>query len=172
MQKKSDKGTIALALGFALASFLVLPAIWPFLKLTYFAPFLVVVLYKRPLKEVLWFALGCGLFIDLFSDEPRLGILSLSYVAGIFILSKQKQHFYQDHWSTVPALTIIFVEIVTIFHLAMRGLFGAKLQLTFEWAITDLMVMPMFDAVYAFILFTWPGLFMPTPKKREYFLRK
>lgn len=172
MQKKSDKATLALAFGFALASFLVLPVVWPFLRLTYFAPFLVVVLYKRPLKEVLWFAFGCGLFMDLFSDEPRLGILALSYVAASFILFKQKQHFYQDHWTTVPALTLIFVEITTVFHLAMRGLFGAKLHLTWEWAITDLLIMPMLDAIYAFILFTWPALFMPKSKKREYFLRK
>lgn len=172
MRKKADTSRLALAFGFALFAFLVLPYFFPTLRLSFFVPFLILTFYKCSFGRALWLSLGCGLFLDLFSDEAHLGIHALSYVLATTLLYGQKKHFFEDHITTLPTLTFLFVEFSTLTHLTLRAFFGGALHLSLEWAFTDLLIYPAVDALYAFALFAWHPLFVPKQTRREYFFKR
>ncbi|NGX58738.1 MAG: hypothetical protein K940chlam3_01646 [Chlamydiae bacterium] len=155
---------------FALVPILFLTPWFPQWKLTYFAPFLVITFYKKPLETCLWLGLISGLIMDLLSSQHHLGIHALNYCLTISLLYSQKQYFFEDSLSTIPIMTFFFAVISTILQVPLYALFEKGIPLSQDWIIKDLLVMPLIDALYGFIWFTLPAIFLPRNPKREYFL--
>ena len=143
---------ISFGIGIALALFF---PVWP---LTFLAPPIVIALYKRPIQTTLWMAMGSGFLMDLLGGHH----LSFSYTLATLILYTQKHHFFEDQKITLPAMTFFFATLVTLFELPLYAP-----PISFRWILTDLIFMPLFDALYAYTLFNY---FVPKRKEREYFL--
>jgi len=159
-----DKRDLGLFFGAALA----LTLFGPNLRLFYFAPFVVTLLYQKPLTGALWPALGCGLILDLLASGERFGINATLYALSAAALFPLRRHFFADSLSTLPLMTFFFSLLVTTGHLLLTK----KLPLTFNWFLSDMLLMPLADAAYAFCCFTLPWLLLgKRPRKgKEYFL--
>jgi hypothetical protein len=148
---------IWIAFLFAAVPALVLPVFLPSLRLLFFAPFLVLIYYKRPLSHCLWIAFGCGLFMDLLAPFPRLGILALNYCLTSLIVYRSKAHFFEDGLTSLPVMTFLFAEVSTLIQIILLKVFATAPTLSLYWVGTDLIVMPLADALYAWIWFAFPA---------------
>lgn len=133
-----------------------LPALLPQARLYFFAPYLIILLYKRPFIKCLWGALFCGLIVDLLSSYQHLGIHSLNYVLSILLIYKQRRHFFADSPTTLPIMVYLFSALSTAIQLPLLYIFEHKLPITVDWVRTDLLFMPVLDAVIAFSLYILP----------------
>lgn len=144
----------------ALIGAIVGPIVCPRFLLTYFAPFLVLLYYRRPLSNCLWSSLGCGLLIDLVSTHDRLGIHALAYCLATALLYRQKQHFFQDSLSTLPLMTLFFSFFSSLFSVVLINSVSQGFPLTGQWLAIDMLLMPVVDAIYAAVGFTLPAYFL------------
>jgi rod shape-determining protein MreD len=142
----------------ALIPALLAPAIFPSLKLTFFAPFLVLVYYKKSYLSSMWIALFCGLIMDIFSSQARFGLYAVNYCVTTWFLFRQKRHFFEDSVSTLPIMTYFFAVISSLVQVLLLSIFVKSMHLTLVWVGTDLIMMPILDAIYAFVWFTLPRI--------------
>ncbi len=152
-----DKKFIFLAFFFACVPLIVCPVIFPQARLTFFAPFLALMLYKRPLLHCLWYALGCGFIMDLLATEGRLGVYAMTYAVTTWVLFQQKRHFFEDRITTLPMMTLLFSILSTLFLMTTLKGMGYPLKLSLHWIVSDLVVMPLADAVYGLVWFALPA---------------
>ncbi len=149
-----------LLLPFFLASSVALfgTAFAPHLKLLAFAPFLAILYNRLTFLPCLWIASLCGLLLDLLSSEFRFGIQALNFGLTSVLLYQQKRHFVEDKPLALSLFTLLISVISTIVHLVLISLFDRPLPLSIKLFATDLMIMPLADAVYAFVWFSCPIL--------------
>ncbi len=161
-------------LAISLICFFILPAFLPLPHLTFFAPFLVIVYYKRSLLVSLWWSFFCGLLVDLLAASTPIGFYALTYCLTTALLYAQRRHFFADNLSTLPLLTFFFAILSTLFHLILMYVFEQPIKITPLWLMTDLILMPAGDAFYALVVFLLPSLlFGKAPRKgKDYFLQK
>lgn len=159
----------SLFLPFLLAIFclFVIPLFFPSWHLTFLAPPLIIVFYQRPLLQTLWYGIFAGIFVDLLGGE-KLGFHAASYLLTLLAISPMKTIFFPDRLSTLPFLTACFSTLSTAINFLLLKFLSQGFPFQLSWAFTDLILMPLFDGLYAFFLFTLPG-FLPRWPKREYF---
>lgn len=116
----------------------------------------------------LWLALACGLIIDLLAAQTRLGLYSLNYCAVTWILFNQKKHFFEDSFSTFPIMTFLFSVISTLFHALLLYISSHSIEFSWGWIKSDLIFMPLTDALYAALAFTIPYHLLP----KKYFRKR
>ncbi len=151
---------------------LFIPALCPFIRLTFFAPFLIILYYQRPFLACLWFSFLCGALLDLLSSHQRLGVFAVSYCLTTAILFGQRRNFFADSITTMPIMTYFFCFLSTLSQAVLIYIFDRGLTLSWGWTLADLLLMPLFDAGYAFGVFILPSLLFGKPQRRgkEYFL--
>lgn len=135
---------------------LFLPIFFPSIRLTYFAPYLVIVCYRHSLLVSLWHALLCGVVFDTISSTYFFGMTSLQYCLTLTILYGQTRHFFEDKISTLPLMSALFAFISTLFQGALFNFFGQGELFSWKWLGTDLLIMPFLDACYAYLVFSLP----------------
>ena len=150
------------------------PLLAPSMRLQFFSAFLVIAFYKKTLVKCLWFALICGLIIDLLSTQPRLGIYALGYSLTTILLYSQRRHFFADSLSTLPLMCVFFSILSTVFMIFLNYFMEFNMTLSWGWILTDLLIMPFADGLFAFICFILPPLLLgKRPKRgRDYFLTR
>ncbi|MGC2595664.1 MAG: mreD [Rhabdochlamydiaceae bacterium] len=151
----------SLALIFAICGTVFLPH----LRLFAFAPFLALLYNKTTFTKSLWLASICGLAIDLLCSEFRLGIHALNYCLTTLLLYKQKRHFVEDKQLALCLFTAIISGVSTLLQFFLIALFDHALPLSGKMFITELTIMPLADAVYAFLWFTCPMMLYAHIKK-------
>lgn len=173
MQITLDSKRLDLAFLFCLLLTLVIPSLFPFLRLSFFAPFLIISIYRKNLSTSLWMGLLCGLIMDLLSSHPRLGIHALNFCITLLVLYPQKRNFFADSLTTLPIMTFLFASFSTLIMVFL--VYGLEMNgvLSWHWVITDLLIMPAADAVYAFCCFILPGLIFGKPRRsgKDYFFQ-
>lgn len=154
------------ALAFLIFPFVLFPA-----RLFYFAPFLVISYYQSGYAASIWTSLFCGLVVDLFSDLP-FGINALAYCLSTFVLYRRKRNFFPDSAMTLSIVTFLFAVITTVSLWMILYLLGGKEGVTLKSLFSDFIVMPFYDALYAFVCFTLPIMILGKPHRRgsDYFL--
>lgn len=150
---------------------MLLPLFFPFLHLLYFAPFLIVCFYRCSLIGCLWWALVCGLIVDLFSSESRLGIYAINYCLTTFYLYRYRFLFFEDGFSMLPVMSFGFTCLSTFIQTGIFYLIGKPFMLSGEWLINDLIVIPLQVAIYAILAFSFPT-WMLIRMKRRYLLSR
>lgn len=170
MMKREWIHTI-LAFGLALTLMLVMPAFIG-MRLTFFAPFLIIQYYKRPLVGSVWFSMVCGVIMDLMASQQWFGMWALNYSLTTLILYRLRHRFFSDSVSTVPLMTAFFGIFSTCIQFFLLLVFERGVTLDLHGFVTDLFLMPVLDGVYAYVFFIAPGIFMPRLKKREYFMER
>ena len=172
MQVALDDKRLDTAFIFCLLMTLFAPSLFPYAKLSFFAPFLIITCYKKNLSACLWIALLCGLILDLLSTNARLGIHALDFCFTLMILQPQKRNFFADSLTTLPIMTFLFASISTLVMAILVYSLEMKNVLSWHWIFTDLIIMPSADAAYAFCCFILPALLFGKPRRRgkDYFI--
>lgn len=130
-----------------------MPVLAPSFRLMYFVPFLVIMFYQKSLPYCLWFSFFCGLIIDLLSVQSPFGFFACNYTLATAIVYHQKHNFFADHLSTLPIMTFLFSSIATLLEVIFLYVFGTKISLGWLWMFSDQIIMPTFDALFAFLWF-------------------
>ena len=133
------------------------------IKFIYFAPFIVFLFYRFSFITVLWIAVLLGFFQDLFSSS-FFGISAISYLLSTIILYREKR-FFNDKPVNLSLFTIIFSLIYSIFNPLLFFIFDKKINLSIKWLAADLVIFPLLDGIYAFILFAMPILLIERTTK-------
>ncbi|MCP5508098.1 MAG: mreD [Chlamydiales bacterium] len=167
-----DKRNLNTLFALTLLLTLLTPAMFPTLRLLYFAPFLIVSFYQCPISKCLWYAFFCGICLDLVTSEARFGIYALDFIIVTIILYPQKHHFFADNISTLPIMTYFFSCLAALIHLLVSSIFNQSIPIGWRWILSDLLIMPMADMFYATAIFVVPYLIFGkrTRKGKEYFM--
>lgn len=154
--------------------FLLTPVFFPSLHLSFFVPCLIVAFYQKKLIEVLWLAFGFGLLLDLSTSHSFFGLYTSSYCLAVAILYPQKKHFFADYLTTLPVLTFLAAALVTLVQATLFYMLQKNVVLGGAWFLTDILVMPLLDACYAFIIFLLPSLLFGKQRRygSDYFLQR
>lgn len=148
---------------FFIALLMTLMSPWP---LTFFAPFLAMVYYRHSMIGSLWIAAGCGIFIDLLSSI-LLGIYTLNYVAISFFLFRYRIYFVEKPMG-LASLTFIFSILSTLVTRIFFLFVGITLPFTLKGGLTDFLLLPLVDGVYALLFFSCP-LILYRLARRQWF---
>lgn len=143
------------------------PAITPSLRLMFFVPFLVILFYQKTFSVSLWMAFFCGLIIDLLSIQSPFGFYALNYTLTAAIIFPQKRNFFADHLSTLPIMTLLFSSLATLLQAIFLYIFSSYIHINLWWVFTDLIIMPLFDGLYAFIWFILVPMILPKKSRRR-----
>lgn len=140
-------------------------ALFPTLPLCAFAPFLALLYQRRSFLFSLWIASACGLLIDLISAEMRLGIYAFNYAITTLLLYRQKKHFFEDKPLAISLYTAAISILSTLIQAGLFTLSGRKLIWSAKWVVTDLLLMPALDALYAALWICCPCLLYLTIRR-------
>ncbi|MFT4554623.1 MAG: rod shape-determining protein MreD [Chlamydiales bacterium] len=154
---------------FFLATFAVLfgDALYPGIKLAFYAPLIVTCYYRLPFTLCLWVSFSCGLVLDLLSSSQMFGMHALNYCFSTVLIYARKQNFYDDSISTLPVLTAFFSVTSTLLQLLFQYSLGLSFAITLKWIVTDVILMTLVDSVYAFSCFTLPFILLNLRPKRH-----
>lgn len=136
---------------FCLAT-LVCPAVFPGMRLLYFAPFLIKSCYKSRQSQTLWVALLCGLSMDLFASGSRFGFFALTFLFATLFVCQLKRYFFKDRLSTLPVMTFLFSSALSILQLTLSLIFQrdlASVSFSWNWAWWNIVGLPACDALFA-----------------------
>lgn len=148
-----EQRSLSRILAATLMATLILPVLIPSWRLSYFSPFLVVLCYQRSYLGCLWGAALCGLFLDLLSAHPRLGLYAMNYSITMSLIYTQRRNFFTDSPITLPLMTFLFSAISGGIQGCLVQLFEGEGTLSWSWIASDLLVMPALDALYAAVVF-------------------
>ncbi len=95
--------------------------------------------------------------MDLFASRWRLGIHVVTYCLTTVVLYRGKAHFFEDKISTLPTMTLLFAVISTLIETVLLGVFSSGLPFSWGWTATDLVLLPVADAIYAMAWFSLPA---------------
>ena len=140
----------------ALFGVIALPTFSSFLRLSFFIPFLIIQYYTKSFIKCLWVSLFCGLLLDLLSYNSQFGLCAFSYVLTTWVLYRQKQYFFSHKLSTLPIMTFLFSALLTMWSWVFFFFFYRSQFFTFSLFITDGIIYPLFDSLYAFVLLQSP----------------
>lgn len=157
---RDERLCLLIAFCFGLVPTLICPALMPRLHLAFFAPFLILLIYRRPLIHCLWWALACGLILDLLSSHRRLGVQALAYFLTTWLLFRQKNHVFNDKPISLPLMTCLFGITSAIAQMGILQVFERGISPSWQWVGTDLLLWPLADALYAAVWFYIPSLML------------
>jgi rod shape-determining protein MreD len=151
---------IPLIFPFSIACFFALfeSALFSSVKLFAFSPFLAFLYNRSNFQTSLWIASLCGLLIDLFSSEFRFGTHALGLCLTTLLLYRQKKHFFEDKPIALCLFALLIAATSSLLQLLLISIFDRALPFSMGLLATDLVLMPLVDASYAFVCFCCPML--------------
>ncbi len=133
----------------ALLSALLLP-----FPLQFFAPFFALLYRRASFLKSLWVAAGCGLILDLLSSSPfglqpliAVGLTSILYRYKVYVVDKAIGFI---SYTVVIAFTWTLLARLSLFF------YDPSFPLTFKGVATDLLIFPLIDGIYGYLLFSFP----------------
>ena len=132
------------------------PVVLPSMRLLAFAPFLVILYTRLPLNHCLWCAFGCGFLIDLLSSNMQLGAHALNYVLVTLVLFRIRKFFFAHKPVALALFTALFSILSCTLQLIIMAMYGQHLRFGLVGFLSDFIVMPLCDAIYAFLGYTCP----------------
>lgn len=146
-----------LSLAFALGAFaLILQGVLhPYLPILAFAPAIAFASLRSSFPKTLWFSALAGALVDLLSEDP-MGVHALNYTMAAALLYRFRNPFSHDEALHLSLYTALLSALSTILQLFLLFLFDRRIPFNGKWVLADLIGMPLFDALYAFVWFTAP----------------
>jgi rod shape-determining protein MreD len=171
MQLSLDAKRVDLSFLICLLFTLFTPIVAPTLRLNFFAPFLIICLYRFTLPKCLAMALLSGLILDILATDTRIGLNALGFCLTLAILYPQKRNFFADSLSTLPLMTFFFGVISSFIMATLMYSIEMQSIISLPWIFIDGLLMPFFDACYALLIFIVPGILFGKPIRRgqDYF---
>lgn len=140
----------------SLSPLLFLPIFLPTLRLNFFAPYIVICCYQCSFFKTLWQAVLCGFVIDILSSHPLFGLSALNNCLAVSLIYFQNRNFFEDRPSTLPLMTFFFSLLSSGTYAILLGLTGQNFSYSWHWVLTDLLLMPLLDAAFAFLWYSLP----------------
>lgn len=158
----------------ALALQLIMPQLLTAWRLCWLAPVLVVSWYQKDYVGALWYSMCCGLLVDLIEPQQRFGFHAINYTAVTALLYGRRRQFFADRISTMPVMTLFFSATSTLIAMLLWNLFTKNNAFSVLWLATDVIAMSACDALYAFLIFSLPYMFIigRNKKRRHHFLQR
>ncbi|MBS0653099.1 MAG: hypothetical protein JSR39_06160 [Verrucomicrobia bacterium] len=132
---------------------------FPNIRLLAFAPFFALVYNRKSFVSSLWIATLCGICVDLLCSQLKFGLYALNYCLTTVFIYKQKKHFFEDKPIALCLFTALVSCASTFLQLMLTYAFDKGLPFTWKLALSDLVGMPIIDAIYAFVWFSCPMQF-------------
>ncbi|HPE84803.1 MAG TPA: hypothetical protein PLO43_01315 [Chlamydiales bacterium] len=147
-----------LAVVFFLSLFCALlgPVVLPSMRLLAFAPFLVILYTRLALIQCLYCAFGCGLLIDLLSSSMQLGTHALNYVLITLLLFRIRRFFFAHKPVALALFTALFSLLSCCMQLIIMAFYDQHIPFGLAGFLSDFVIMPIADGIYAFIGYTCP----------------
>ena len=127
----------------------------PRIAILAFAPLLALLALRSDLPRALWLAALAGSIMDALSEDP-MGLHALNYVLITAFFFRYRTHFSYDQPSHLSLLTALISSASTLLQLTFLFLFDRRVPFGGRWVFTDLVGMPVIDALYAFVWFAAP----------------
>ncbi|OGN55372.1 MAG: hypothetical protein A3D96_03745 [Chlamydiae bacterium RIFCSPHIGHO2_12_FULL_44_59] len=127
----------------------------PIMAILAFSPFLALTIMSSPFQKALLLSVFSGVMMDLFSSGP-IGIHALNYLGVCLFLYRFKKHFLYEHPLHVSLFTLLVSLCSTLLALPLLFLFDKGIPFNGRCVGTDLIGMPVVDALYAFAWFLSP----------------
>lgn len=132
------------------------PIFTPSLRLAVFAPLLALSFYRLCFVKSLWLSFLCGLVIDTVSSQMHYGLYGITYCITSAICYMQKKHFFEDKPTALSLFTYVIAAVFSLSLLIVSMFFDKQVHMSSKAIISDVLIAPIFDAVYAFVWFTLP----------------
>jgi len=126
------------------------------LHLVYFAPFIVLIFYRCPLKQALWWSFACGMMVDLFLADTRLGTTALNYCTVTFFLHNTQFHFFEDRQSTLPVMTFFYSSLSNLIQGMLLTATGEPFHSSWSWVQSDLLFIPVKTSLFSLLCYNFP----------------
>lgn len=121
-----------------------------------FVGFLTLALSRLDLPFAIWTAAFTGLFIDINSPSTPMGFFALNYALTSLIIFRYRRYFSEDKIHIFTLYSVLFSFVSIVFHFLLQSLVELHLKLHIFTVTTDLILMPIFDGVYAFTFVLGP----------------
>ncbi len=159
--------------------------IWPYFLLAFcftlfvplplmlFTPFYAITYRRSSLIMALWISAGCGFILDLLSMS-FFGTQTLIAIAATFFLYRYRIYFV-DKPVGLFSYTLIISVFLTLLNRISYFLHDPTFPFTLKGFVTDFLLLPLADALYALFFFSYPLIIYRFLKKqwfRFHFLKK
>lgn len=124
---------------------------FPNLHLLTFSPFLALFCMRNSFLNALWIAVLSGLILDLLSSSIGFGLNALAYTIATVFLYKQKRHFFVDQPLALSVYTVLFSSTISCILYIFQNI-----PFSLSIVISEFILMPILDGIYAFLWFTCP----------------
>lgn len=167
---KSEKKSYILTFWIAFCFFLFTPLFYPSLKLFFFSPFLAYALLRCSYPNLIWTCILCGSVQDLFS-HLSFGMTPLALTLTVSMIRFSLPPFFIEKASSLPLLTFLISFVYALVSFLLIGFSLSQSTFSFYWVVTDLLLLPLADSLYAFLIFFLPfKIFNQTSKMIRYAL--
>jgi hypothetical protein len=163
----TDKKQILIATALAIVPALLQGPLFPFLRLTFLSPLLVLLFYRLSWHLATWVAVAGGVLMDLLSADGQFGLHALIYAMTAFLLYPLRHHFFEEKLTTIPLLSSFFGLLSALLFSIVGSLFERPITLSLTWIATDLLILPIADGCWAFVWFLLPLFYLSKYTTKE-----
>lgn len=129
---------------------------FPKLHLLFFAPSLALAILRLPLINLLYLSLFSGLVVDSFTSSTHFGMTGCAYALAVSLLFTRRYDLFEDNFSTLPIMTLLFSILSALSERILYFLFGTPLTFSAASLFADFFLLPLFNALYSLFLFLLP----------------
>jgi cell shape-determining protein MreD len=129
--------------------------LFPNFTLLAYAPWIALVVLSSDMPKCLYLSCLSGVLLDLVTDDP-IGVHALNYTLIALFLFRYKKYFLFSSPIHLSVFTLLVSFGSTLLQLFLLFLFDRRVPFTGQWAFGDLFLMPIADAIYAFLLIALP----------------
>ncbi len=141
---------------------------FPSLQLLAFAPFFAILFMRKNFLFSIWTAALCGLFMDLLNSKFHFGFCTFNCCLITVLLYSQKRNFFEDRLFSISCYTALISALFSLTQLGFLALFEKRFPFKLQLIATDLILMPILDALYGFLWFTCPMKIFQNIKKFKF----
>ena len=153
---KKNNLTLFLAFILSYLGVVLLPALFPFIRLIGFAPFLTLAISQISILPTLWISALAGLIIDLYSPASHIGFFAINYTLTTLLIYRFKKIFPEEKIVIFAIYTSLFSFSSTLIQFILHALIDVNLKLRVLTILTDLIIMPILDGIYALVAILIP----------------
>jgi hypothetical protein len=130
---------------------ILIPSNFPPVKILGFLPLITISILKLTKPKSAWISFFSGLGLDLLSMNTPLGFFALNYTLSTLFLQRYRKLFSEENLFSLGLLAYTFSFISTLIHIVLYTFIDLHLKASIFTYLTDLLLMPFIDTLYAFI---------------------
>jgi len=150
------------------------PLFFPSIRILSFAPLITLIISRLSRPIALWLATLSGVIIDLYSIATPFGFFALNYCIATLLIYQYRKYFLEEKIHIFALYSILFSFVSTFIGFILFAVIEVQLKLNIFTLFSDLILMPIFDGVYAYIVVLFPisaYKYLMHPKRILYFKR-